>query len=68
MLRMCVCMHFHFVENHPIRILEDGPLISEVALSQGPTYAKGSYEGTNHVVWDSPPPRTKQQTEAPSWG
>jgi hypothetical protein len=23
-----------FVENHPIRILEDGPLISEVVLSQ----------------------------------
>jgi hypothetical protein len=27
MLRMCVCMHSRFVENHPIRILEDGPLI-----------------------------------------
>jgi hypothetical protein len=33
MLRMCVYMHSHFVENHPIRILEDGPLISEVVLS-----------------------------------
>jgi hypothetical protein len=31
---MCVCMHSHFVENHSIRILEDGPLISEVVLSQ----------------------------------
>jgi hypothetical protein len=31
---MCVYMHSHFVENHPIWILEDGPLISEVVLSQ----------------------------------
>jgi hypothetical protein len=34
MLRMCICLHFCFVGNHPIRILEDGPLISEVVLSQ----------------------------------
>jgi hypothetical protein len=34
MVRMCVYMHSRFVENHPIRILEDGPLISEVVLSQ----------------------------------
>jgi hypothetical protein len=34
MLHMCVCMHSHFVENHPIKIMEDGPLISEVVLSQ----------------------------------
>jgi hypothetical protein len=34
MLRMCVYMHSRFVENHPIRILEDGPLISEGVLSQ----------------------------------
>jgi hypothetical protein len=27
-------MHSHFVENHPIRILNDGPLISEVIMSQ----------------------------------
>jgi hypothetical protein len=33
MLCMCVCMYSRFVENHPIRILEDGPLISEVVLS-----------------------------------
>jgi hypothetical protein len=26
-------MHSRFVENHPIRILEDGPLISEGVLS-----------------------------------
>jgi hypothetical protein len=35
MLRMCVYMHSRFVENHPIRILEDGLLISEVVLSHG---------------------------------
>jgi hypothetical protein len=34
MLRMYVYMHSRFVENHPIQILEDGPLISEVVLSQ----------------------------------
>jgi hypothetical protein len=33
MLRMCVYMHSRFVENHPIGILEDGPLISEGVLS-----------------------------------
>jgi hypothetical protein len=33
MLRMCVYMHSRFVENHSIRILEDGPLISEGVLS-----------------------------------
>jgi hypothetical protein len=34
MLRMCVYMHSRFIGNHPIQILEDGPLISEVVLSQ----------------------------------
>jgi hypothetical protein len=34
MLRMCVYMHSRFVENHPIRILENEPLISEVVLSK----------------------------------
>jgi hypothetical protein len=34
MLRMCVYMHSRFVENHPIRVLKDRPLISEVVLSQ----------------------------------
>jgi hypothetical protein len=34
MLHMCICMYSHFIENHSIRILEDGPLISEVVLSQ----------------------------------
>jgi hypothetical protein len=35
MFRMCVYMHSRFVENHLIRILEDGPLIFEGVLSQG---------------------------------
>jgi hypothetical protein len=35
MLHMCVYMHSRFIENHPIRILEDGSLISEVVLSHG---------------------------------
>jgi hypothetical protein len=34
MLHMCVYMHSHFIENHLIQSLEDGPLISEVVLSQ----------------------------------
>jgi hypothetical protein len=34
MLRMCVCMHSCFVENHPIWILEDGPLNYEAILLQ----------------------------------
>jgi hypothetical protein len=34
MLHMCVYMYSHFIENHPIRILKDGPLISEGVLSQ----------------------------------
>jgi hypothetical protein len=34
MLRMCVYMHSRFVENHLIRILKDGLLISEMVLSQ----------------------------------
>jgi hypothetical protein len=31
---MYVYMHSHFIENHPIWILKDGPLIYEVVLSQ----------------------------------
>jgi hypothetical protein len=34
MLHMCVYIHSRFIKNHPIRILKDGPLISEVVLSQ----------------------------------
>jgi hypothetical protein len=33
MLCICVYMHSYFIENHPIQILEDGSLISEVVLS-----------------------------------
>jgi hypothetical protein len=36
MLYMWVYMHSRFAENHLIRILKDGSLISEVVLSQGP--------------------------------
>jgi hypothetical protein len=35
MLRMCVYMHSRFVKNHPILILKDGPLISEMVMSHG---------------------------------
>jgi hypothetical protein len=40
MLRMCVYMHSHFIENHPIWIREDGPLIFEVVLSHSITLNK----------------------------
>jgi hypothetical protein len=41
MFCMCVYMHSRFVENHPIRILKDEPLISEVVLShRGPEMVK----------------------------
>jgi hypothetical protein len=43
MLCMCVCMHSRFIENHPIRILKDGPLISEVVLSQAHTMQEGTW-------------------------
>jgi hypothetical protein len=36
MLRMCVYMHSRFIENHPIWILKDGPLIFEGVLSHPP--------------------------------
>jgi hypothetical protein len=40
MLCMSVCMHSRFVENHLIRILKNGALISEVVLSQKLTVAR----------------------------
>jgi hypothetical protein len=40
MLHMCICMHSRFVENHPIRILKDRPLISEVVLSHCIIFSK----------------------------
>jgi hypothetical protein len=33
MLRMRVCMYSRFIKNHPIRILEDRPFISNMVLS-----------------------------------
>jgi hypothetical protein len=33
-------MHSCFIENHPIQILEDGPLISDVVLSQNDIRAR----------------------------
>jgi hypothetical protein len=48
MLRMCVYMHSRFIENHPIRILEDGPLISEVVLSQLTLVRYPSSPQSNH--------------------
>jgi hypothetical protein len=51
MLRMCVYMHSRFVENHPIRILEDGPLIFEGVLSQsGATPASAAYLSSTDVA------------------
>jgi hypothetical protein len=44
MLSVCLYMHSRFIENHPIRILEDGPLIFEVVLSQN---GIGSISGLN---------------------
>jgi hypothetical protein len=44
---MCVYMHSRFVENHPIRILEDGPLISEGVLSQ---LVRGFLEMSTQIV------------------
>jgi hypothetical protein len=38
MLCMCVYMHSRFVENLPIRILKDRPLISEGVLSHRMTH------------------------------
>jgi hypothetical protein len=50
MLRMCLNMHSRFVENHPIRILEDGPLISEGVLphlvSNGTSPSVAPYSST----------------------
>jgi hypothetical protein len=36
MFHMCVCIHSRLVENHPIWIIEDGPLIFEMDLSHAP--------------------------------
>jgi hypothetical protein len=38
MLHMCGYMHSRFIENHPIWILQEGLLISEVVLSHYVTH------------------------------
>jgi hypothetical protein len=48
MLRMCVYMHSRFVENHPIWILEDGPLISEGVLSHIPNNSRNVKDSFIH--------------------
>jgi hypothetical protein len=42
MLRICVCMHSHSIDNHLIWILEAGPLISEVFLSHLSSFPEGT--------------------------
>jgi hypothetical protein len=58
MLRMCVYMYSRLVENHPIQILEDGPLTSEVVLSQcckgsgtRRKKARGLWWGKRKIAW-----------------
>jgi hypothetical protein len=46
MLRICVYMHSRFIENHPIRILKDGPLISDMVLSQVPEISSRTMSGS----------------------
>jgi hypothetical protein len=44
-------MHSRFVENHPIRILEDGPLIFEGVLAQlGAAPASAAYLSSTDVA------------------
>jgi hypothetical protein len=50
MLRMCVYMHSRFVENHPIQIMEDGPLISKGVLSHA---QKMGYNGCINLDRDA---------------
>jgi hypothetical protein len=54
---MCVYMHSRFIENHPIWILEDGPLISEVVLSHN----ANNREASNAENPPPPPPPTLEQ-------
>jgi hypothetical protein len=57
MLHMCVYMHSRFVENHPIRILEDRPLISEGVLSHGAQATHGSPRAAlSREAGTTPPP------------
>jgi hypothetical protein len=49
MLRMCVYMHSHFIENHLIWVLQDGPLISEVVQSQLVSARSGLNTHSKHI-------------------
>jgi hypothetical protein len=47
-----VCLpHSRFVENHPIWILEDGPLIYEVVLSQPPILTLSDLLPSMKLLW-----------------
>jgi hypothetical protein len=46
-------MHSRFIENHPIRILEDGPLISEGVLSHTPLVVQIILKTKFQLVTDS---------------
>jgi hypothetical protein len=52
MVHMCVYMHSRFIENHLIWILEDGPLISEVVLSQRQINSNGSGSSSSNDAPD----------------
>jgi hypothetical protein len=52
MVHMCVYMHSRFIENHLIWILEDGPLISEVVLSQRQINSNGSGSSSSNDAQD----------------
>jgi hypothetical protein len=54
MLRMCVCMHSRFIENHPIWILKYGPLIFEVVLSHQHYTSTDTIEGKAAIKIHAP--------------
>jgi hypothetical protein len=61
MPHMCVCMHSRFVENHPIWILEDGLLISEVVLSH---YSSLPFISIDEAAGWGPVVQFKQEEES----
>jgi hypothetical protein len=52
MLHMCVYMHSRFVENHPIQILKDESLISEVVLSQCNPLKQNKFQNASCFLCD----------------
>jgi hypothetical protein len=48
-----VFAHSRFIENHPVWILEDGPLISEVVLSHQPKWRVKSVSPSSTDPWVS---------------